>query len=75
MLSKNTIIDLWNELSDVPVAIDDANATVIDDPDGFLGWKMGTDLLKIWKWFDVKFAQWGGVYALMYDKPQQNSKF
>ena len=71
MFSKNTIIDLWQELGDIPVIINSENTTVIDAPNGFMGWPQGTDVEEIWTWFDDQYKDYGGVYALMYGNPQQ----
>jgi hypothetical protein len=73
MLTKNTVINLWETLSSIPTSINDQNATVIDED--FLGWPAGTDVETIWKWFDDKHAAFGGVHALMYNDPQPDRKF
>lgn len=73
MLTKNTIIDLWGELGDVPVVINEKNVTVIDQD--YMGWPIGTDVEDIWHWFDDQFKDYGGVHALMYENPQPERKF
>lgn len=74
-MTKNTMIDLWNEFANVPVVINQENITVIDDPRGFMGWPAGTDVEDVWRWFDEEFAEFGGVHALMYDNLQPERKF
>ena len=73
MLSKNTIIDLWWMLTDIPTVMNAEMATVIDED--FIGWPSGTDVEKIWHWFDEQYADFGGVHALMYDNPQPERSF
>lgn len=73
MLTKNTLIDLWSMLSDIPTVINGDNLTVLDED--FLGWPAGTDVETIWHWFDDQYADFGGVHALMYDNPQPERKF
>ena len=73
MLTKNTLIDLWSMLSNIPTVINDQNVTVLDED--FLGWPVGTDVETVWHWFDDQFADFGGVHALMYDNPQPDRKF
>ena len=66
MLNKNTLLDLWTALSNIPTKYDEGSApVVIDEP--FLGWPSGTNVETIWRWFDEQFAEFGGVHALMYD--------
>ena len=72
MLSKNTIIDLWWMLTDIPTVMNAEMATVIDED--FIGWPSGTEVEKIWHWFDGQYAGFGGVHALMYDNPQPERK-
>ena len=73
MLSKNTILDLWSELGDIPTSINSNAETVVDAE--FLGWPVGTNVEEIWHWFDEQFKDYGGVYALMYENPQPERKF
>lgn len=73
MLCKNTLIDLWSMLGDVPTVINDEMKTVIDDD--FLGWPAGTEVETVWHWFDAQFAAFGGVHVLMYDHPEPDLKF
>lgn len=73
MLSKNTIIELWASLTDVPTRVNSGRVTVIDDD--FLGWRQGTDVEEIWHWFDDQYAAFGGVHALMYDNPEPDRRF
>ena len=54
MLSKNTIIDLWQMLTDIPTVMNAEMATVIDED--FIGWPSGTDVEIIWHWFDEQYA-------------------
>ena len=72
-LKKNSILDLWDALRDIPVTSDQDNRTVIDED--FLGWPIGTDVEDIWHWFDEQFADFGGVAALLYESPQPERKF
>lgn len=72
-MKKNTVLDLWDALSDIPTIINDEYATVIDED--FLGWTIGTNVEDIWHWFDDQFAEFGGVHTLMYDNPQPDRKF
>lgn len=72
-LSKNSVIELWYELSNIPTVTNETMATVIDED--FLGWPAGTDVEEIWHWFDDQFAKFGGVHVLMYEDPQPERKF
>lgn len=72
-LSKNTVIDLWNSLADIPTVMEKDMTTVINED--FLGWPAGTDVETIWHFFDDQFAEFGGVYALMYENPKPERKF
>ena len=72
-LSKNTVIELWHELANIPTVMNGAMATVIDED--YLGWQAGTDVEEIWHWFDDQFADFGGVHVLMYENPQPTRKF
>lgn len=72
-LSKNTVIELWHELANVPTVMNGEMATVIDED--FLGWPAGTDVEEIWHFFDDQFADYGGVHVLMYEDPQPERKF
>ena len=49
--------ELWKKLGDVPTKNEK-----IDEP--FLHFEVGTDLLKIWHWFEEEFDV--RVYDLMY---------
>ena len=69
-MKKDTVVDLWNEFKNVPAILTDSGKKVIDTPEGFLGFPMYTDVEDIRNWFDVEFAQWGGLNALM-DKTVQ----
>ena len=72
-LSKNTVIELWGELANIPTVMNGDMQTVIDED--FLGWPAGTDVEEIWHFFDDQFADYGGVHVLMYEDPQPERKF
>ena len=44
MLTKNTIIDLWWMLANVPTTMSGSLATVLDED--FLGWPVGTTVIQ-----------------------------
>ena len=75
MLSKNTVIELWHELEDVPFVENPYGQQFLDVQDGWLGFPWGTTKEQIWSWFNNQFAEWGGLDALLYDNPQPDRKF
>ena len=59
-MTKERIEEAWRNFGDVPVN----NKDEIERD--FMYWFAGTDRFRIWHWFDEKYAQWGGVHALMH---------
>lgn len=72
-LLKNSLLDLWSALGEIPVTCGPRSETVTAED--FLGWPAGTDVETIWHFFDEQFAASGGVAALMYDAPQPDRGF
>lgn len=60
-MSKEQLRDLWDELTDIPVAMADDGALTLDAE--WIGYDAGTNLEEVWHDFDE--ACDGGIATLM----------
>lgn len=63
-MTDKRLEELWDELTDVPVAEDTDMRTVLDED--WYGFAKGTDVEDIWRLFDERHSK--GVYWLMYER-------
>lgn len=63
-MTDKRLEELWDELTDVPVAEDADMRTVLDE--AWYDFAKGTDVEDIWRLFDKRHSK--GVHWLMYER-------